>query len=118
MWEPLVSGLMQVFSWPAIGYLGFGIILGIWLGAQPGVGGVTGLILLLPFTYTMDPVSAFALMLGMFAVTTTSDTIASVMLGIPGTRRRQRCWTGTHWPRRGRPSGRWGRPMSAPPSAG
>ncbi len=85
MWEALVSGLIQVFSWPAIGYLAFGIVLGIWLGAMPGVGGVTGLILLLPFTYTMEPVSAFALMLGMFAVTTTSDTIASVMLGIPGT---------------------------------
>lgn len=85
MYEALLSGLLQVFSWPAIGYLGFGIMLGIWLGALPGVGGVTGLILLLPFTYTLDPVSAFALMLGMFAVTTTSDTIASVMLGIPGT---------------------------------
>lgn len=85
MIEPLLSGLLQVFSWPAICYLGFGIFLGIWLGALPGVGGVTGLILLLPFTYTMDPVPAFALMLGMFAVTTTSDTIASVMLGIPGT---------------------------------
>lgn len=85
MFEALISGLLQVFSWPAIGYLGFGIMLGIWLGALPGVGGVTGLILLLPFTYTLEPVSAFALMLGMFAVTTTSDTIASVMLGIPGT---------------------------------
>ena len=85
MFEALISGLLQVFSWPAIGYLGFGIMLGIWLGTLPGVGGVTGLILLLPFTYTLDPVSAFALMLGMFAVTTTSDTIASVMLGIPGT---------------------------------
>lgn len=85
MLEALISGLLQVFSWPAIGYLGFGIVLGVWLGALPGVGGVTGLILLLPFTYTLDPVSAFALMLGMFAVTTTSDTIASVMLGIPGT---------------------------------
>jgi TctA family transporter len=33
----------------------------------------------------MEPVSAFAFLLGMFAVTTTSDTIASVLLGIPGT---------------------------------
>ena len=55
-------------------------------GRLPGiVRRITGLILLLPFTHTMEPVSAFALMLGMFAVTTTSDTIASVMLGIPGT---------------------------------
>ncbi|MEM9581095.1 MAG: tripartite tricarboxylate transporter permease, partial [Pseudomonadota bacterium] len=85
MTEALISGLLQVFSWPAIGFLFAGICLGIWLGAVPGIGGVTGLILLLPFTYSMDPVPAFALMLGMFAVTTTSDTIASVMLGIPGT---------------------------------
>ncbi|MBW2716337.1 MAG: tripartite tricarboxylate transporter permease, partial [Deltaproteobacteria bacterium] len=49
------------------------------------LGGVMGLVLLLPFTYGMDSVPAFALLLGMFAVTSTSDTVTSVMLGIPGT---------------------------------
>ncbi len=62
-----------------------GVFIGIWLGAVPGLGGIIGLVLLLPFTFGMDPVPAFALLLGMFAVTATSDTIASVMLGIPGT---------------------------------
>ena len=62
-----------------------GILLGVWLGAVPGLGGILGLVILLPFTFGMEPVSAFALLLGMFAVTSTSDTIASVMLGIPGT---------------------------------
>jgi TctA family transporter len=80
-----MEGLTLVFQWPAIGYLFLGVFLGIWLGAVPGVGGFTGLILLLPFTYKMDPVPAFALLLGMFAITSTSDTIASVLLGIPGT---------------------------------
>lgn len=79
------SGMIQVFQWPAIGFLLLGVFIGIWLGAVPGVGGFTGLILLLPFTYKMDPVPAFALLLGMFAITSTSDTIASVLLGIPGT---------------------------------
>ena len=77
--------MLQVFAWPAIGFLILGVFIGIWLGAVPGVGGFTGLVLLLPFTYTMEPVPAFALLLGMFAVTSTSDTIASVLLGIPGT---------------------------------
>ncbi len=85
MFEAFVSGLVLVFQWPAIGYLVFGVFLGIWLGAVPGLGGIIGLVILLPFTYGMDPVSAFALLLGMYAVTSTSDTIASVMLGIPGT---------------------------------
>jgi putative tricarboxylic transport membrane protein len=85
MLEALLDGLSLVFQWPAIGYLVLGVFLGIWLGAVPGLGGIIGLVILLPFTYGMDPVSAFALLLGMFAVTSTSDTIASVMLGIPGT---------------------------------
>ena len=85
MFDAFVTGLFLVFEWPAIGFLMLGVFIGMWLGAVPGLGGIIGLVLLLPFTYGMDPVPAFALLLGMFAVTTTSDTIASVLLGVPGT---------------------------------
>ncbi len=85
MYEAFINGLLLVFAWPSIGFLFLGILIGIVIGAIPGLGGIVGLFILLPFTYGMDPVPAFALLLGMFAVTTTSDTIASVMLGIPGT---------------------------------
>jgi putative tricarboxylic transport membrane protein len=85
MFDAFITGFFLVFEWPAIGFLMLGVFLGIWLGAVPGLGGIIGLVLLLPFTFGMDPVPAFALLLGMFAVTSTSDTIASVMLGIPGT---------------------------------
>jgi putative tricarboxylic transport membrane protein len=74
-----------VFQWPAIGYLMLGVFIGMWMGAVPGLGGVVGLVILLPFTFGMETVPAFALLLGMYTVTSTSDTIASVMLGIPGT---------------------------------
>ena len=85
MIDAFFSGLVLVLQWPAIGYLTLGVGIGMWLGAVPGLGGVIGLVLLLPFTFGMDPVSAFSLLLGMYAVTTTSDTIASVLLGVPGT---------------------------------
>lgn len=62
-----------------------GVFVGLFFGAVPGLSGLVGLAILLPFTFDMSPVSAFAFLLGMFAVTTTSDTIASVLLGIPGT---------------------------------
>jgi len=71
-----LEGLYLVFQWPAIGYLFLCVFLGIWIGAVPGVGGFTGLILLLPFTYKMEPVPASALLLVMFAITSTNDTIA------------------------------------------
>jgi TctA family transporter len=82
--EAFVTGLTQVFAWPALGFLMLGVALGLAIGALPGVGGLMGLVIALPFTYGMDPVSAFALLLALFAVTTTGDTITSVMLGIPG----------------------------------
>ena len=85
VFDALLTGLASVLAWPAIGFMVLGVTIGMWMGAVPGLGGVLGMILLLPFTFDMEPVNAFALLLGLFAVTSTSDTIASVMLGIPGT---------------------------------
>ena len=85
MLDGVLEGLLLVFAWPAIGYLMLGVFIGMWMGAIPGLGGVIGLVILLPFTFGMETVSAFALLLGMFAVTSPADTISSVLLGIPGT---------------------------------
>ncbi len=85
MFEAALAGLASVVAWPAIGWLGLGVLIGLYFGAVPGLSGLVGMAILLPFTFGMDPVPAFAFLLGMFAVTTTSDTIASVLLGIPGT---------------------------------
>ncbi|MCZ6593069.1 MAG: tripartite tricarboxylate transporter permease [Alphaproteobacteria bacterium] len=85
MLDALLTGLDLVFEWPSIGFLMLGVVLGIWIGAVPGLGGIIGLVLLLPFTFGMEPIPAMALLLGLWTVTTTSDTISSVMLGIPGT---------------------------------
>ncbi|MQA67111.1 MAG: hypothetical protein GEU76_14620 [Alphaproteobacteria bacterium] len=62
-----------------------GVIVGLALGVIPGLGGIIGLALLIPFTFDMDKYAAFAFLLGMSAVTTTSDTIPAVLFGVPGT---------------------------------
>ena len=85
MFEAVLTGLYAVVAWPAIGYLFLGVFIGLFFGAVPGLSGLVGMAILLPFTFDMESVSAFAFLLGMFAVTTTSDTVASVLLGIPGT---------------------------------
>lgn len=65
--------------------LACGVMLGLFLGIIPGIGGLAGMALLLPFTFTMDSYAAFAMLLGMSAVTGTSDTIPAVLFGVPGT---------------------------------
>src|ERR1700761_4871494 len=61
-----------------------GVLIGLSIGAVPGLGGVVGLAVMIPFTYGMDSHAAFALLLGMAAVTTSSDLIPAILFGVPG----------------------------------
>ena len=65
-------------------HLVLGVAMGLCVGIFPGLGGIAGLSLLLPFMYGMEPMSGLALMIGLVAVVPTSDTFASVLMGIPG----------------------------------
>src|SRR5256885_3551019 len=75
------SELMQVHH---LLFLGAGCIMGLVLGIIPGIGGLTGTAMLLPFTFGMDPYSAFALLLGLGATTATGDPIPAILFGVPG----------------------------------
>ena len=65
-------------------YLLGGVLMGLAIGVFPGLGGIAGLSLVLPFMFGLEPVYGLALMIGMVAVVPTSDTFASVLMGIPG----------------------------------
>src|SRR3974390_1996728 len=60
------------------------VLIGLAIGVLPGLSGIVGLALLIPFTYHLDPHTAFALLLGMAAVITSSDFITAVLFGMPG----------------------------------
>lgn len=62
-----------------------GVGLGLVVGIIPGLGGLVGLSLLLPFMFGMDPTLALPMMIGLLAPTTTSDTFPAILMGIPGT---------------------------------
>lgn len=85
MLDAAQQALITIFTLERLGYLWFGVLVGLLIGVIPGIGGLTGFAILVPFTYAMDPVAAFALLLGMSAVTSTSDTIPAVLFGVPGT---------------------------------
>jgi len=67
-----------------MGFLVAGVLMGLALGAIPGLGGLVGLAILLPFTFNMDRYAAFAMMIGMASVISSSDTIPSVLFAVPG----------------------------------
>ena len=79
-----VQAWQLILQLPVIGYLLLGVVMGLAIGVFPGLGGIAGLSLVLPFMFGLDPILGLALMIGMVAVVPTSDTFASVLMGIPG----------------------------------
>ncbi|MEO1492308.1 MAG: tripartite tricarboxylate transporter permease [Pseudomonadota bacterium] len=80
----LAEAFSLILQPTVLAYLVLGVVMGLAVGVFPGLGGIAGLSLLLPFMFGMDPVLGLALMIGMVAVVPTSDTFASVLMGIPG----------------------------------
>jgi TctA family transporter len=78
------TALLIILDPIRLAYLFGGVCMGLALGILPGIGGVAGLALLLPFTYNLDAPAAFALLLGMGSTTTTADPISAILFGAPG----------------------------------
>ncbi|MGE6608370.1 tripartite tricarboxylate transporter permease [Halomonas sp. NPDC076908] len=84
MTDVLFSSLGQLFTVPHMLYMVIGVLIGLIVGIIPGLGGIAGMSLLLPFLYGMEPSVALGMLMGLVAVIPTGDTFASVLLGIPG----------------------------------
>ncbi len=84
MFDVLATALFDLLTLSHMGFLMVGVTLGLLVGVLPGLGGIAGMSLLLPFLYGMDQTSALAMLIGLVAVIPTSDTFASVLMGIPG----------------------------------
>ncbi|MDF1590966.1 MAG: tripartite tricarboxylate transporter permease [Desulfobacterales bacterium] len=84
MIEALWDGLVLVFSWPAIGYMSIGVLFGLFMGFTPGIGGPVTLALVLPFSFSLDEVSAVAFLLGTHSVVVTGGSVSAILFGVPG----------------------------------
>lgn len=76
--------LVHLLTGPHLLYLLLGVGLGMIVGILPGIGGLAGMAMVLPYIFGMEPGPALAMMVGLTAVTATSDTFSSVLIGVPG----------------------------------
>lgn len=85
MVEAAVEALLIILSPQHLVWLLTGVGLGLVLGIIPGLGGITGMAVLLPLIVGLDPASAIAMLIGIAATTTIGDTFPSILMGVPGT---------------------------------
>lgn len=83
MLEAIVSALSSL-SPTLLLWMTAGVVVGQVVAVIPGLGGVMAMVLLLPFTYTMDPDAAIAMLLAAAATAGTGNTITGVLFGVPG----------------------------------
>ena len=81
----LIEGIQLVFTWPVIGWLVIGILLGIVLGGLPGIGAPVGMAIILPLTIPLDPVSALVLLTAIYSGGMYGGSITAILLNAPGT---------------------------------
>ncbi|QYK40848.1 MAG: tripartite tricarboxylate transporter permease [Paracoccaceae bacterium] len=67
-----------------LAFLVLGVVLGQIIGALPGIGPAAGMALLLPFTYSMEPVSGVIMLAGIMYGGMYGGTLTSVLVNVPG----------------------------------
>lgn len=62
-----------------------GVLIGTIFGLIPGLSGLVGMVVVMPFTMFMETYPAFALMCGILGATSYAGGIAAVLINAPGT---------------------------------
>ncbi|WP_062111548.1 tripartite tricarboxylate transporter permease [Aureimonas sp. AU40] len=80
----LLHGFSVALSFYHVALIVMGVLLGILVGVLPGLGAPNGVTLLLPLTFTMDPVSAIILLSSMYWGALFGGSTTSILFNIPG----------------------------------
>lgn len=78
------SALDTLFTWPNFLIPLLGTLLGLVVGAMPGLGAAAGIALVIPLTYAWAPEQAFLLMASMIGGTAFAGSITAILINTPG----------------------------------
>ncbi|KJS88278.1 MAG: membrane protein [Peptococcaceae bacterium BICA1-8] len=77
-------GLLALFDPTSILFMSIGVLFGVVIGILPGLGGIAAMALILPFSLSLEPVAALAMLLGAHVATIFGSSITSILFNIPG----------------------------------
>ena len=84
--------------------LAFGIFMGIFFGAIPGLTATLGVCLMIPFTYKLAPVAGITLLVSIYVGGISGGLITATLINIPGTPSSIfTCWDGYPMTKKGKP---------------
>lgn len=82
--ELLFHGFSVVLTFQNVGACLLGAVLGLVVGAMPGIGSLAGVALLLPLTYKFNPTTAIILLGALYYSNMYGGAFSAILLNIPG----------------------------------
>jgi putative tricarboxylic transport membrane protein len=83
--DVLYNAVLAVLTSASAVYILIGILMGLVFGVVPGIGGTTALALLLPISYSMEPIDAMYLAGGVMGAVSMGGSVTAILLNTPGT---------------------------------
>lgn len=84
MIDNLILGFQTALTLENVLWCFVGVLLGTVIGLLPGLGSTTGVAVLLPITFTLEPVTALIMLAGIYYGAQYGGTITSVLISTPG----------------------------------
>ncbi|MBU0927740.1 MAG: tripartite tricarboxylate transporter permease [Spirochaetes bacterium] len=80
----LMHGFAVLFTVQNVGAMALGAVLGLIVGAMPGIGSLAGVALLLPLTYRFNPTTAIIMLGALYYANMYGGAFSAILLNIPG----------------------------------
>jgi putative tricarboxylic transport membrane protein len=84
LFENMALGFSVAFTLQNLAFCFIGCLMGTLIGVLPGVGPITGIALLIPITFGMDPTTALITMAGVYYGAMYGGSTTSILLNVPG----------------------------------
>jgi putative tricarboxylic transport membrane protein len=85
MFEAFLQGFHLLLRVDTYVYIAFGVAIGIFVGAMPGLTTTLAVALLLPITFKLDPMVGIPFLIGVTKGGIYGGSISAILVGIPGT---------------------------------
>src|SRR5680860_729555 len=84
MIDAMIEGLLHIDPL-TLGLMSIAVVFSTIIAVIPGLGGIFALVLVMPFTLTLDnPIMAVAILVSITAVTGNGDSVTGILFGVPG----------------------------------
>lgn len=85
MWANIYHGLLVAVEPSHLAVIAAGTLAGLIIGALPGLSAVSGVALLLPFTFGMEPAQGLIMLAAVYMSAEYGGSISAILINTPGT---------------------------------